>query len=223
VHHTSGRLELLASYTYSKCLDQATEASEMVQPFNYASSRGLCGFDLVQHFVTSYNYKLPVDKAFHGNRATQGWAVSGITTFATGYPVSIGDGHDQCLIGSASANYGKHCEPNYIPGQLLENTNPRSGEPYFNTSLFPRAALGAMGTSARRFFHGPGINNWDLAVLKDTTLTEGKVLQFRAEAFNAFNHAQFGGPNGVINSGIFGLITGAAQPRIMQIALKLLF
>lgn len=223
LHHTSGRMELLASYTYSKCLDQATEASEMVQPFNYASSRGLCGFDLVHHFVTSYSYKLPFDKAFHPNRLSQGWAVSGITTFATGYPVSIGDGHDQCLIGSAAANYGKHCEPDYIPGKLLENTNPRSEEAYFNTSLFPRAPLGAMGTSARRFFHGPGINNWDLAVLKDTTLTEGKVLQFRAEAFNAFNHAQFGGPNGVINSGIFGLVTGAAAPRIMQFALKLMF
>jgi hypothetical protein len=223
VRHTSGRLELLASYTYSKCLDQATEASEMVQPFSYASSRGLCGFDLTQHFVTSYNYKVPFDKAFRPNRLSQGWAVSGITSFGTGFPVTIADGHDQCLIGSAAGNYGHHCEPDYTPGPLLANTDPRSREAYFNTSLFNRAPLGQMGTSARRFFHGPGSNNWDMALLKDTAVTESKTLQFRAEFFNAFNHAQFGGPDGTINSGVFGLINGAAAPRIMQFALKLLF
>ena len=80
----------------------------------------------------------------------------------------------------------------------------------------------------RRSFSGPGINNWDMALLKSTTITESTKLQFRAEAFNVFNHAQFGNPSGLVNNtgtGGFGYVTstGNNQPRIMQVALKLLF
>lgn len=169
---------------------------------------------------------MPFDKLPHAvKRLSQGWVVSGITTFTTGLPVTIGDASDQCLIGNGNtgSSFSSTCEPNFTPGSILANTNPRSGLPYFNTSLFSEAALGQTGTSARRFFHGPGINDWDIALLKGTALTESKTLQFRAEFFNAFNHAQFGGPNGLIDSGIFGLVTGAGSPRIMQFALKLLF
>jgi hypothetical protein len=223
LHHVSGGLELLASYTYGKCLDQGSEVTDQVNPYNLALSRGLCAFDLTQHFVTSYSYKMPFDKAFHANRLTQGWGVSGITTFSTGLPVNISEILDQCLLGSQNSTYTNQCVPNFTPGPILANTNPRSGQPYFNTSLFSVPTLGQFGTSARRFFHGPGINNWDIALLKDTTITEGKTLQFRAEFFNAFNHAQFGSPNGEIDSGVFGLVLGADSPRIMQFALKLLF
>jgi hypothetical protein len=92
------------------------------------------------------------------------------------------------------------------------------------------------GTANRRFFHGPGINNWDFAVLKNTMLTERLNLQFRAELFNIFNHAQFDTPTGIANSfaqvansgpfipsGSFGQVSGAAPPRIGQLSLKLNF
>jgi hypothetical protein len=79
------------------------------------------------------------------------------------------------------------------------------------------------GTAARRFFHGPGLNNWDFALLKDTHITESKVVQFRFESFNLANHAQFDNPVGNVNSGLFGFVTNANNPRICQIALKLLF
>jgi hypothetical protein len=78
----------------------------------------------------------------------------------------------------------------------------------------------------RRFFSGPGINNFDLALLKDTRIRESMQLQFRAEAFNVFNHARFGNPSGNFNNsgaGGFGYVTSARDPRIMQLALKLLF
>ena len=225
-HHTSGRLQFLASYTYSKCLDQSSDISEQVNPFNYALSRGLCAYDTTQDFVTSYSYNVPFDEFFHhANRLTRGWSVAGITSFVTGLPVTILDSSDQCLIGDAAtgSSGSSTCEPNFTPGPILENTNPRSGQPYFNTSLFTAPSLGQLGTSGRRFFTGPGINDWDMTLLKDTALTENKTLQFRAEFFNAFNHAQFGGPNGLFNSGIFGLVTSARSPRIMQFALKLRF
>jgi len=81
----------------------------------------------------------------------------------------------------------------------------------------------------RRFFTGPGINNFNLALLKNTQIAEGKELQFRAEAFNVFNHAQFqpvvpsSGDFNNTGTGGFGYITSARDPRIMQVALKFLF
>jgi hypothetical protein len=112
--------------------------------------------------------------------------------------------------------------PNYTPGNLQYN-DPRSGQSYFNTSLFSVDGIGQLGTAAKRFFHGPALNNWDLALLKETHITESKVLQFRFEGFNVFNHAQFGTPVGNFSSGLFGYVTTAKDPRIAQIALKLVF
>ena len=91
-------------------------------------------------------------------------------------------------------------------------------------AVFSQEQIGQLGTSSRRFFSGPGINNWDIALLKDTTITESTTLQFRAELFNAFNHAQFGLPNGNIDAGSsFGIVTTANPPRIMQLSMKFLF
>jgi hypothetical protein len=112
--------------------------------------------------------------------------------------------------------------PDFTPG-AMDFTNPRSGKPYFDTSLFSPEGLGQVGTSSRRFFHGPGINNWDIALQKDTRLTETMNLQFRTEFFNAFNHAQFGLPDGNVNDATFGLVSTADAPRILQFGLKLLF
>ena len=80
----------------------------------------------------------------------------------------------------------------------------------------------------RRYFTGPGLDDYDMALLKSTTITERTKLQFRAEAFNVFNHAQFENTTamGLVNNtgvGGFGYITMAHDPRIMQVALKFLF
>jgi hypothetical protein len=106
------------------------------------------------------------------------------------------------------------------------NTNPRNDKAVFNTVLFSLPPLGHLGTSSRRFFYGPGIENFDVALLKDLRLTESKSLQFRLEAFNASNHAQFYGPaavNGNISSPEFGRVVSAASPRILQLAAKFSF
>ena len=83
--------------------------------------------------------------------------------------------------------------------------------------------MGQFGNSRRRFFHGPGLNNFNVALSKSTKITESKELQLRFEAFNVFNHAQFMNPTGEINSSEFGQVTGARDPRIMQIGAKFLF
>jgi hypothetical protein len=134
-------------------------------------------------------------------------------------PVTLTETDDRSLIGTKPSLD----LPNYTPGNLQHN-NPRSGLPYFNTALFSPETLGQIGNSGRRFFSGPGINNWDMALLKETTITESTKLQFRLEMFNVFNHASFDTPpEGNINSSTFGYVTTAGDPRIGQLALKFLF
>jgi hypothetical protein len=86
--------------------------------------------------------------------------------------------------------------------------------------------LGTPGNSGRRFFYGPGLDNYDMALMKTVPLAESKSLQFRLEAFNVFNHAQFFGPtsvNGNMNSSTFGQVVSASSPRLLQVAVKLIF
>ena len=93
----------------------------------------------------------------------------------------------------------------------------------FDPTPFSPETIGILGNSNRRFFHGPGFNNWDLALHKNTRIGERMALEFRAELFNVFNHAQFTNPRGDINGSDFGQITNARDPRIGQMALKLSF
>jgi hypothetical protein len=112
------------------------------------------------------------------------------------------------------------------PSPLQLNHNPTNGQPYFNTSLFSLPALGSQGNADRRFFYGPGMDNWDIALLKETHFTESRVLEFRMETFNTFNHPQFFGANSVdrnINDATFGQVINAMSPRLMQAALKFRF
>ena len=106
----------------------------------------------------------------------------------------------------------------------LNITDPRkTGGQYFSPAAFASSALGQEGNANRRFFHGPGVNNWDFALLKDTAITERINLQFRAELFNIWNHAQFLTPSGITSSASFGKVTAALPPRIGQLSLKLNF
>jgi hypothetical protein len=95
--------------------------------------------------------------------------------------------------------------------------------PYFDPSVFSPENLGQLGNAGRRFFHGPGINNWDMTLMKNLKITESKKLQFRFDCFNVFNHAQFGAPDGEITDSTFGMVTSANGPRIAQVALKFMF
>jgi hypothetical protein len=222
--HTSKRLQTLLGYTYSKAFDDASGYGEQVNPFNPSLSKGLSAFDVTHNFVVSYNYAMPFDLLGGPKRLTHGWQLSGITRFSTGLPVVIYEADDRSLLGTAFTGpiILDVDTPNYTPGSL-NIANPRSGLPYFNTSLFSLENLGQLGDSRRRFFHGPGINNFDMALVKNTMLTERMNLEFRAEFFNLFNHAQFQNVQGNINAANFGIAQSAAAPRIGQMAIKFVF
>jgi hypothetical protein len=230
LQHNEKYANFLLGYTYEKSIDNGTSNFDATNPYNPALSRSLSGFDVPQDFVASYTVQLPFDKFMNHNafadRIAAGWALSGITTFAKGQPVQLSESDDRSLTGTFDDSVD---EPSYTGdgSPLYIDRNPRSQtNPYFNPNYFTVEPLGQVGNVMRRFFVGPGILNSDLALLKDTKLAEGRSIQFRAEAFNVFNHAQFNNPNGNINNsgtGGFGFVNSARDPRIMQVALKVQF
>jgi len=228
---TAGRFTFLASYTYGKSMDWASSIQEQVNPFDFRKEYAISAFDLKHNFVFSYSYDLPIDKLFRAsNRLTQGWAISGITRYATGLPVTFQSFGDNSLVQvqNNGVNSVSIDLPDYNPslGPLDVNRNPRNNSQAFNTKLFSPNALGTFGTSSRRFFYGPGIDNYDMALRKVTRVTEAASLEFRFETFNTFNHAQFDGANAVdgnINDSTSGQILKSQPGRVSQLALKLNF
>ena len=232
LRHNSRSLEVMAGYTYGKSLDDSSSLSEPVYPMSAALTKAISAFDLRQSLVVSYNYHLPFARLVRANkRWTEGWALSGVTRFATGMPVTLFNNTDSSLIGSMpnGINNNGVDTPYYLPGKLNVNTDPRNGKPAFNTELFPSDVtpyLGQIGNAPRRFFYGPGLSNFDMALQKELPLAEGKSVQFRTEAFNIFNHAQFFGAaavNGNISSAGFGQFVNAAPPRLIQVAARFMF
>ncbi len=251
VRHTTKSLELMAAYTYGKSIDDSSSLSEPVYPMGAALSKAISAFDLRHNFVASYRYALPLAQFLHAqNRLTEGWSISGITRFSTGLPVTLYNNTDSSLLGSMpnGINNNGVDTPYYTPGNLETNRNPRglaadgARDSAFNTALFCvpgatffgsntpcPASLGTLGNVPRRFFYGPGQNNFDMSLQKELVLSAEKSLQFRVEAFNVFNHAQFFGPaavNGNISStgtAGFGQIVNAMPPRQVQLAAKFIF
>ena len=228
---TAGRFTFLASYTYGKSMDWASSIQEQVNPFDFRKEYAISAFDMKHNLVFSYNYQLPIEKLLRAsNRLTQGWEVSGVTRFATGLPVTFQSFGDNALV--QAQNNGVNSIsidlPNYNPslGSLNVNHDPRSNPLAFNTALFTPNPLGTFGTSSRRFFYGPGIDNYDVALRKLTRVTESSSLEFRLELFNAFNHAQFDGANSVdgnINDSTFGQILKSQPGRVGQVAVRFVF
>jgi hypothetical protein len=229
LEHTEKYLNFLIGYTFEKSLDNGSDSFDATNPLDPAQTRALSSFDVPHTLVASYTVQLPFDHFVGGGDVaklfTAGWELSGVSTFAKGEPVTLNETDDNSLLGAFSANVDV---PNYANNgsPLYGNKNPRKGLPYFNPNYFVPETIGQVGNAMRRSFSGPGLDNYDMALLKSTTITEGTKLQFRAEAFNVFNHAQFKNPNGVVNNtgqGGFGYVTAANDPRIMQVALKFLF
>jgi hypothetical protein len=222
------RATLLLGYTYSKSIDDASNLGEQLDPFNYRATRVLSSWDMTHNFVATYTYKLPFDRYFGRNRLTEGWSLSGTTRLSTGFPVTLWDNSDNSLLGTLGNGVNNQLldTPRIVGGNLQINNDPRSGQPAFNPNYFATETLGVLGDAPRRFFHGPGIENFDVQLSKNVRLTESTSLDFRVEAFNVFNHAQFYGPssvNGEVNDPNFGHVVSAAAPRLLQVAMKFYF
>lgn len=221
--------QLLLSYTYAKSVDQASNLGEQLNPIDPRQTRAISAWDQRNSFVATYTWALPFADAFRrSNQYTRGWSLSGTTRLATGFPVTLYDNSDNSLLGTLGNGANNYLldTPQMTPGPLQINTDGRNGKPAFNTTLFQEETLGQLGNAKRRMFHGPGIENFDMAIEKNTCFTETRTLSLRLEAFNVFNHAQFYGPasvNGQMGDPNFGQIVSAAAPRLLQIAARLSF
>jgi len=229
LRHSTKSLELLAAYTYGKSLDDSSSLAEPVFSTNAALSKAISAFDLRHNVVVSYRYSLPLEHLTSAHpKWTGGWSVAGITRFSTGLPVTLFNNTDHSLLGSIpnGINNNGIDTLQYAGGNLATNHDPRSNPAAFNTALFSVPALGDLGNVPRRFFYGPGQKNFDISLQKELVLAEGRLLQFRVEAFNVFNHAQFFGAaavNGNISSANFGRIVNAMPPRQVQLSAKFSF
>jgi len=229
LHYTKGPASILAGYTLSKSVDVASNLGEQVNPFDVSLSEAPSAYDMRHNFVVSYSYELPLEHWFsRNNLLTTGWSLSGTTRLSSGFPVTLYNPTDSSLLGTFGNGVNNNLidTPNYTPGcDLKLNRDPKNG-PAFNTACFSLPELGQLGNAPRRFFYGPGIQNFDLALIKHVRFDAARDLEIRLEAFNLFNHPQFYGPGAVdgnIASPTFGNIVGAQAPRFIQLAAKLSF
>ena len=229
INHRSHGLELLASYTYSKSIDQSSGLPEPVNPVDPSLSRALSAFDLRHNLVTSFHYQVPrLRETSRLNWLASGWGLAGIARFTSGLPVTLLNNNDTSLLGTIpnGINDNGVDTPAWSGKSLGLHLNPRGGMPVFDSSQLTLPSLGTMGNARRRFFSGPGMENLDVTLSRSFLVRDNRSLEFRAEAFNVANHAQFFGAaavEGNISSGSFGQAVSAMPPRLMQLAMRYRF
>jgi hypothetical protein len=202
---------------------------------DYASSI----YDARHRLTIGYTYQVPgLHKNGLLNRATSGWTISGFTTFQTGFPLDVIDSASPSGGCNGNGDFSCWDAPNQVGPVQYEN--PRTTGNWFNPNAFAPVTCEAAGCSAsgvsptsvaaygnapRNVLRGPGVNNWDLTLFKDTQITESKKFELRIEFYNIFNHTQFD-PNGVITDigqSNFGAATNTLPPRRIQLAGKVYF
>ncbi|HZG52755.1 MAG TPA: TonB-dependent receptor [Pyrinomonadaceae bacterium] len=229
-------LALLTSYTYAKSIDDAsnffTSAGDPNFPQdsqNLRLERGRSNFDVRHRLSASFSYELPFGRGRRflgdGGLATtllSGFQFNGIVTLQSGRPFTVAllSDIDNSNTGRSTLGFGANDRPNVVGDP---NALTRTPERWFNTSAFVFPAFGSFGNAGRNILDGPGYQNVNASLLKNTRLTERVNLQLRLEAFNLFNHPNFNLPDNFLGSPTFGQILSARDPRHLQFGAKLLF
>ncbi|MBO0799144.1 MAG: TonB-dependent receptor, partial [Blastocatellia bacterium] len=227
----SSGLMVMGSYTFSKSIDldslAASVASSNLDESNMKSlERGLSSFDVRHRFVASFTYNFPFKfKRRLVGALLKNWQAGGIITQQSGLPFTVN-------ITSDRANNGLlNQRPNLVGDPNLP-ADERTPERWFNTDAFVVQPVGTLGTAGRDILEGPGTSIVDFSLLKNIPFSDRHRLQFRAEFFNLFNHANFDVPErfcaGTVTGAPctapqFGRIDAARDPRVLQFGLKYLF
>jgi hypothetical protein len=219
-------VQIQGSYVWAKVFDNNTTHQDTFNPMeDYAIS----SIDIHQRFVVSYIYQLPLGRGrpLGGNMpkwedtVIGGWQINGITTLQGGQPLKVSGSNTlstfnfQYLL--ANTNFQNPSYSGAVKNRLTK---------YFNTADFsqPAAFTLGVGPAYNNHLRSPGLDSTDFSLFKEFHIVERLQAQFRAEAFNVFNHPQFSSPNTTVTSSSFGQITGQANsPRQVQFGLKLLF
>jgi carboxypeptidase family protein len=225
--YTKG-LSLLASYTFSKSIDNSpgistsSSASSAIaqNTRNLSSERGLSDFDVRHRVVISAIWEIPLGKGhkMFGSSPLAyifgGWQTSGILSVQSGRPFTA------VMSGDFSNTLNRNDRPNLIGDP---NSGPKTVEQWFNKEAFQPTTTGSFGTAGRNIIIGPGFRNLDFALSRNFKVTERLRIQFRTELFNALNHANFNYPESTFNTSSFGQIASALDPRQLQFGLKIIY
>jgi Carboxypeptidase regulatory-like domain/TonB dependent receptor len=211
---------ILANYTWSKMIDDFG-SSGTTNPFNRRFDYGTSNDDIPHLFHFSAVWQIPRTslKGVAG-ALVNGWGLTGLTTWRSGFPFSIVSGVDNSFSGVGLDR------ADYIGGNASLDSGRAHGQltqQFFNTAVFVPNAVGTFGNSGKNILRAPRFFDTDLGLLKQNRITERISSQFRAEFFNVFNHVNFNGPSNNVSSSAFGRITSAGDPRILQLAMKLIF
>jgi hypothetical protein len=222
----SGGLSFLTNYTWSHNFDvYSTErggtSGGPQNPLNWRPDYASSTADVKHAFLFSGVYELPLGR---GKRYLQSgiasailgnWEWSNIVGLYGGQPVAVVLGFDNASLGRAGGQ-----RPNLVGNPVLDDP---SRTRWFNTAAFARPEILQFGNAGRNILRGPGLKNYDTALMKNFPFLENKNIQFRAEFFNAFNLVNFGTPNATFSSQDFGVILSARASRSIQFSLKLSF
>lgn len=232
LHHG---LTYVVSYTRSRLMDDASsvfDASILTGPvanFPIADShnrrleRDYSTGDIPHVFVGSLVWDVPFG---HGRARRPGgvlaaivndWTLTGIVTLQSGVPVAV----TQSTNFNAFAGFGMQ-RPNLTSDPQLP-AGARSVSRWFNTGAFAVAPQFTVGNGSRNPIRGPSYRNVDIALIRRVPLPSATALELRAEMFNVLNTPPLGNPNAVLGAANFGSVTTAGDPRVMQLAVKLLF
>jgi hypothetical protein len=240
-----GQLTISGAYTYSHSIDDSSDRSDgtFVNSYDFASNRGSSNFDERQVFSFSYIWDIPLFKGQRGlaNRLLGGWQYSGITSIGTGTPFSVVYNPDNAGVGNAVASSAARAD---IVGDPHAGPFPApeagvGARTFYNPNAFTAPTGLTFGDSGRNILNNPRHTNFDMKLAKMFPITERVGFEFRAEAFNVFNHTEWlpiaggGGSansnssnsqaNNVLLGSSFLQVTGAHNPRILQLGAKLNF
>jgi hypothetical protein len=225
-------LTLQVGYTLSRSDDPTTSAGSgsdlnaVSNPYvGWRYDSGPSVFDRTQVAFVNFVYQIPFLKnSDNGVMKTMlgGWELSGIVTMQSGAPINISQGGTNvCSVVPNCSN-----RPN-LTGSI---SYPHTVTQWFDPSVFTAPSAGTWGSLGHNALRGPGRDNWNLSLLKNFVFSaeRGSRLEFRADAFNAWNHTQFKGDvNGGIStsdtSSTFGQVTSAYDPRVFQLGMKVVF
>lgn len=233
----SSGLTLGIAFTWSKNLanNPGDRGTGVADTYNYALDYGPPSINTPYVFVANYVYDLPFFKAQRGfiGHILGGWEWSGITTFDSGQSQTIRQFNDPFnsfdFAAGTPGTYpgGIGIDPSSIPpradvvpGVSLGGNNSRFQ--WFNQAAFTDA-IGHFGTAGRGIILSPGLENWDMAAIRNIRFTERVSLQIRGEFFNTFNHTNFNGLGVNVDTSTFGKLTSTHTPRVVQLGAKLYF
>ena len=213
------------AYTWAKVTDDVdgpATSSPIQDIYNLKAEHGIASYDVPHRLVANYVYRIPLgrgSKLLTGVPALQdvvrGWEVSGITEFQIGLPLAA-------LQNNGTGGFTGTQRPNQIGSAALAR-NQRTVSKWFNVQAFAVAPPFTAGTEPRFSFYGPGINNWDTALMRNFPFRERLNLQLRGEFYNTFNHPNFKNPNTTIGNVNYGKITSDNGARVMEVALRIFF